>query len=508
MIEATERIKLIELREKIMDPIDVVKKFIPKKATIACGGMMLMASPKVIPAYIAKYVKETGEHFEFNLYTSGSGPPELDGSLAKINAIKRRYAYQNNPIIRDRIQEGVTEYVDIHLSEFPDMLRYRFLNELCGSIDVAIIEAVAIKSNGGIIPSLSVDITPTIVQLAKKVIIEVNTARPPEFEGLHDIYTPKTPPMRDIIPITKVDKRIGEPYVPCDPKKIVAIVESRSSDREVLYGKPTAIEERIAENLLDFLINEVNANRLPRNLLPIQTGIGPVGDAIVSALTKSDFKHLLVWSEVMQNSYLDLIDSGKLDFASASCLYLPPHAKKHIENFISDVNRYKRHIVLRPIEITNSHEVIRRLGIISINQAIEFDIYGFVNITHVLGSKILNAIGGSAELARDAYISIYVTQSTTKNGRISRIVPMVTHVDVIDHDVDVVITEQGWADLRGKSPRERAKEIIEKCADPDYKDMLWNYFKRACEEVGGHMPHILGEAYLWHLKYMETGSMK
>lgn len=508
MGQIVERVECEELRDKITDPIDAIRKFVPKKGTIALSGLAQMSSPKLIPLCLAEYVKGTGERFEFNLYCGGSAAPELDGALAGINAIKRRYPYQNNPVLRDKIHEGVTEYLDIHLSRFPQILRYGFLDEVCGPIDLAIVEATVIKSNGGVVPTLSVDITPTILQLAKKVIVEVNVACPREFEGFHDIHIPENPPMRSVIPITKVNQRIGTPYAPCSSEKVVAIVESSLPESEVLYGQPTSTESKIVENLLDFLVTEVRTGRLPKNLLPLQTGIGPMGDTIASGLVESDFEHLLAWTEVVQMSYIDLIDAGKLDFASGTCLYIPPHEKRRRENFMSHLEDYKNHIVLRPVDITNSHEVVGRLGVISMNQAVEIDIYGFVNSTHVLGGKVINGIGGAAEFARDAYISIFLATSTTKNDRISRIVPMVTHVDVADHDVDIIVTEHGWADLRGRSPKERAKDIIERCAHPDYEDMLSTYFRRACEKTNGHMPHMLSEAYLPHLRYAESGSMK
>jgi len=503
-----ERVKCKELLDKVMEPIEVAEKIIPRKGTIACSGMGQMGTPKVVPPALARYAQETGEKFELNLITVGSAAPELDGELAKINAIRRRYNYQNNPVIRAKIHEGITQYYDTHLSEFPEILRCGFLEPMCGKVDVALLEVTAVKEDGSLIPVFSVDILPTLVRLAEKIVLEVAYTKPLDIEGIHDIFDPGVPPNRRVIPITKVDDRVGTTYVPCDPKKVVAVVESEAKEKEVFYGRPTAIEEKIAENLIDFLNQEVSEGRLPKNLLPLQTGIGPVGEAIVSALAKSDFENLSVWTEVLQVNWIDLIDTGQLRCASSSVLYMPPHEEARNKRLVDNIDDYKKHIVLRPIEVSNSHEMIRRMGVIAMNQAVEVDIYGFVNSSHVLGGKVVNGIGGSVEFARDAYLSIFLLSSTTKGGKISRIVPMVTHVDTVDHDVDVVITEQGWADLRGKSPVERAKEIIDKCAHPDYKDALFDYLERAVKKVRGHMPHLLDEAFSWHLRYMETGSMK
>ena len=120
---------------------------------------------------------------------------------------------------------------------------------------------------------------------------------------------------------------------------------------------------------------------------------------------------------------------------------------------------------------------------------------------------MMNGIGGSGDFARNAYLSIFVTQSASKeNNAISHVLPTVSHVDHTEHDVDILVTEQGLADLRGLAPRERAKVIIQNCVHPDYKEQLQDYFERACKR-GGHTPHILEEAFVMHARFNETGSM-
>ena len=121
---------------------------------------------------------------------------------------------------------------------------------------------------------------------------------------------------------------------------------------------------------------------------------------------------------------------------------------------------------------------------------------------------MMNGIGGSADFARNALLSIFITPSTAKNGAISSIVPMVSHVDHPEHDVDVIVTEYGYADLRGRSPRERAERIIENCCHPLYRTLLRDYFERAKSVSGAqHTPHLLDEALSWHSRYLKTGSM-
>lgn len=505
-MDVRERIKCNLLLDVITeDAVDVVKKHIPRKGTVAFSGIVQMATPKVIPRSLASYVMDSGEEFKLNIYTSGSAAPELDGELAKIDVVSRRYAFQNNPVIREKINKGLVQYYDIALGEFSYQLRSGFLDDVNGPIDVAVVEAVGVEVDGSIVPSISVDNTPTFVQLAKKVIVEVNLTKPMDLEGLHDIYIGQ---YRKPVEVYKVNQRIGTPTIPCDPRKIVAIVPSAIREREVFYGKPTRVEEKIVENLFEFLSNEVAKGRLPKSLYPIQTGIGPVGDLIATRIAEFDFNDLEVWTEVGQIHYIDALESGKLSSISASVLYIPPEERRKEERFLSNLAEYKRKVVLRPLEVTNDHGVIRALNVISMNQAVEVDIYGMVNVTHTLGVNVVNGIGGSVEFARAAYLSIFLLPSTTASGRISRIVPMVTHVDITDHDVDIVVTENGVADLRGLSPRERAKKIIEECASPEYRDELLNYFNEACKKVGGHVPHLLEKAFFLHERYIKTGSMK
>ena len=81
-------------------------------------------------------------------------------------------------------------------------------------------------------------------------------------------------------------------------------------------------------------------------------------------------------------------------------------------------------------------------------------------------------------------------------------------MDHTEHDVDVIVTEQGLADLRGLSPKERARLVIECCAHPDYRPPLREYFARACASCGdSQTPILLDECFSFHRKFQNTGSM-
>jgi succinyl-CoA:acetate CoA-transferase len=233
--------------------------------------------------------------------------------------------------------------------------------------------------------------------------------------------------------------------------------------------------------------------------------VGNVANAVLAGLGTSRFENLTAFTEVLQDGMLDLLRAGKLSVASATALSLSPAATAE---FVADARSYRDRVVLRPQELSNHPELIRRLGVLAMNGMIEADIYGNVNSTHLMGSRIQNGIGGSGDFARNAFISFFLTPSTAKGGAISAIVPMVSHVDHTEHDVHVIVTEHGLADLRGLAPRRRARLMIDRCAHPDYRPLLEDYFDRALHGAYGlQTPHLLDEALGWHTRYLRTGTM-
>jgi succinyl-CoA:acetate CoA-transferase len=375
-----------------------------------------------------------------------------------------------------------------------------------GKLDVAVVEVAGITEDGRLIPSSSVGNNKTWIEQADQVILEVNSWQNAALEGMHDIYYgTDRPPNRKPIPLVRTADRIGEPYLRVNPDKVIAVVETHAADRNSAFSAPDENSLRIAGHIMEFLEHEVKLGRLPHNLLPLQSGVGNIANAVLSGLNQGPFEGLTAYTEVLQDGMLDLIKSGKLTCASATAFSLSPAALTELN---TDLARYRDQIILRPQEISNHPEVIRRLGVIAMNGMIEADIYGNVNSTHLMGTKIMNGIGGSGDFARNAYISIFMTPSVAKDGDISCIVPMASHVDHTEHDVQILVTEQGLADLRGLSPKQRAKVIIENCAHPNFKDALKDYYKEALEHSPGKQtPHLLQEALSWHTRYVKTGRM-
>ena len=459
---------------------------------IGCSGFTLVGHPVLVPKAIAAL----GKAKELSILTGASVGDALDGSLARGEQLKFRAPYQSSKDVRNRINAGSVGYNDMHLSHMPAMID----RKTGPALDFALVECTAV-SEEGILLGLSVGASDSFIRNANKVILEVNTAQPLELYGMHDIFTAAN---GDIVNISSPSDRIGTALVPCEPERIAAIVINDKVDSYPSFREPDETSKAIAANIVKLLKSEVAAGRQPETLRPLQSGVGNVANAVLTGLGE-DFKGISMYTEVMQDGAFRLVQQGVIAKASTTALSLSRECQ---EELYSNIEFYRQRIVVRPQEISNHPEAVRRMQLISMNTPIEVDIYGNVNSTHVMGSKIMNGIGGSGDFARNAGLTIFATGSLAKDGAISCIVPMCSHVDHTEHDVDIIVTEQGIADLRWKTPRERALTIIENCAHPDYRDMLLDYFKRACDLTGGQTPHILSEALSWHDRFVRTGSMK
>lgn len=491
-----DRIRLPLLRERVTSA-DKAAEWIRDGMTVGMSGFTRAGDAKAVPLALAERARR--EPLRITLITGASLGSDIDKTLAESGALARRMPFQADPALRAAINRGEIMFVDQHLSETVELLRTRQI----APVDVAVIEAVAITETGAIIPTTSVGNSASFAILADKVIVEINLSQSPALEGLHDIFIPKHRPQRQPMPLMNVSDRIGSTTIDIPPEKIVAIVITEKHDSASTILPPDAETAAIAGHLTDFFVDEIAQGRLTERLMPIQAGIGTIANAVVSGLIDGPFQHLTMYSEVLQDSTFELFDAGKLDFASGSSITLSEAKGREV---FGNIERYKDRLVLRPQEVSNHPEVIRRLGIIAINTALEFDIYGNVNSTHVSGTHMMNGIGGSGDFARNAYLSVFATKSVAKGGKISSIVPMVSHVDHNEHDVDIVVTEVGLADLRGLAPHERAQRIIDNCVAEPYKGMLREYVEEA-NRGGGQTPHVLEKAFSWHVRYRETGSM-
>lgn len=509
-----QRVRYAPYLKKLRTPEQTVELFKPGQY-LGWSGFTGVGAPKVVPTALADHVEKNNLQGQllFNLFVGASAGPE-ESRWAQNSMILRRSPHQVGKPIAQAINDGRTQFFDKHLSMFPQDLTYGFYtkekeNDL---LDYTIIEATAITEDGSIVPGPAVGASPEMISVSDKIIIEVNTATP-SFEGIHDIDMPVNPPHRQPYPHIAADTKIGVTAIPVDPSKVVAIVESTERDKVPENTPSDAVSQGIANNLIDFLQHEVKYGRLPENLHPLQSGIGNIANAVVEGLSQSSFKNLTVWTEVLQDSFLDFFESGSLEFATATSIRLTPDG---FNKFYENWDTYSKRLCLRSQVVSNSPEIIRRLGVIAMNTPVEVDMYAHANSTNVMGSRMLNGLGGSADFLRNAKLSIMHTPSARPSKKdptgLSCIVPMAPHVDQTEHDLDVVVTEQGLADVRGLSPKERAQVIINKCAHPDYRDQLQDYLDRAIfyatKAKSLHEPHILKDAFKMHINYQENGTMK
>lgn len=472
--------------------------------TVAVSGFTPSGCPKTVPLALSEQVRRGERKLRLTLLSGASTGDELDSDWASLGIIARRLPYMTSKALRSAVNGGgvaPVAYTDVHLGEVAQNARLGFY----GKIDVALIEAAAITEEGNIVPTTAVGCSQTWIDLADRVIVELNLAQPAALEGMHDIYRVQDPPRREPIPLTGAGQRIGRPFLSCPAEKIAAVVVGEAEEHPRPLAPEDEVSRAIAANIVRFLEGEKAAGRLSADMLPLQSGVGSVANAVLFGLKNSAFEHMSFFSEVMQDGILDLLDAGKADFASATSLSL---SKEGMNRLLGDLEKYREKLVLRDSEISNSAELIRRLGVIAMNTAVEADIYGNVNSSQMNGTSVYNGTGGSGDYARNASISIFMTNSVAKGGKISSIVPMVTHVDHCEHDVDLIVTEQGYADLRGLSPKERAVKIIENCAHPDYRPQLRRYFEEACAAThGAQTPHLLDRAFSFHRNLKETGTM-
>ena len=302
---------------------------------------------------------------------------------------------------------------------------------------------------------------------------------------IHDGYEIDDHPYRTPIMIMKASDRIGKPYVEVDADRIKGIIECNIPDEARAFKAPDAITTQIGNNVADFLLANLKSGKIPPTFLNLQSGVGSGANAVLGALGQCpDVPNFSIYTEVLQDAPVQLMREGRVLSASACSLTVTNECLQGIY----------------------SPEVIARIGVCSLNTAIEVDIYGHVNSTKICGTKMMNGIGGSADFTNNAYLSIFTCGSTTKGGAISSIVPFCSHIDHTSHFVDAVITEYGVADLRGKCAMEKAAELV-KVAHPDYRPLLLDYMKYAAQN-GGHTHHCLSAAFAMHDTYLRKGDMR
>ncbi|MDR1413815.1 MAG: succinate CoA transferase [Puniceicoccales bacterium] len=475
--------------------------FVNNGDCVAFGGFTPAGSPKVVAPAIAEKAEAehaAGRQFQIRLLAGASTGDSIDGALTRAKAVSMRTPYQTNGDMREAINRGEIHYWDMHISHFAQQVQ----QGIFGEIDLAVVEAADISESGEIVLTSGIGMAPEFCKYAKKIIIELNEYHPQKIRGLHDIYNVDLAPGTQPIPLLTVRDRIGTETVKVDPAKIIGVIKTNMPDQ----GRPLADADeetdRIGENVARFLTDEMRSGRIPKQFLPMQSGVGNIANAVLQAMSAApSIPTYTMYSEVLQDSVIEAIKSGGISFASGTALAV---TDSYLAEIYANYDFFKTRLILRPEGISNHPEVALRLGLIGINTALEADIGGNVNSTHALGTKVMNGIGGSGDFARNSRISIFCCKSTAKDGKISAIVPICSHVDHTEHSVKILITEQGIADLRGKDPRQRARLIIDNCAHPAYRDLLRQYLSLANK---GHQPLSLANAFRMHEAFLTQGDM-
>jgi succinate CoA transferase len=480
---------------------EAAAELIPHGATVAFSGFTPAGAAKAVPRALAARARSlhaADQPFQVRVLTGASTGASVDDALAEADAVSWRAPYQSSAPLRQRINDGRVAFVDMHLSHLPRAVLSGFL----GRVDVAVVEATEVTADGRVFLTTSVGASPTFLQAAGKVLIELNRCHSRRASAMADILVPGRPPYRPGFDLGHPLQRIGTSYARVDPGKVVGVVETFQPDELGGFAPPDPASRAIAGHVVRFLLEERAAGRIPPEFLPLQSGVGNIANAVLGGLgADPDVPNFLMYSEVLQAAAFELMRRGRLLGASTCALTLRP---EQMIELIGGLEFFAPRLVLRPQEISNSPAVLRQLGVIALNTALEVDLYGHVNSTHVAGGSMVNGVGGSGDFARNAYLSVFMCPSTAKGGKISTVVPMCTHVDHNEHSVQVVVTEQGLADLRGLAPAERARRVIDRCAHPAYRDYLHRYVRQAGP---GHIRHDLARCFELHQNLSRYGAM-
>jgi acyl-CoA hydrolase len=342
--------------------------------------------------------------------------------------------------VRQAVREGRADYLPVFLSDIPHLFRSDAL-----PLDVALVHLSAPDEHGYCSLGTAVDVALAAIETAPRVIALVNPLMP---RSLGDAFV-------------HVDRL--EWAVPVE-RPPIAIQPAGSTD----------LHERIAAQVAE-LIDDGST---------LQLGIGSIPNAVLSRL--ADRRDLGVHTEMFLDSVVDLVERGVITGARKSL-----HPGKIIASFVLGSDRVYRFVhdnpgvELHPADYTNDTAVIRRNSrMVAINSAIEVDLTGQV-VADSIGKRLYSGVGGQLDFMRGAALAvggkaIIALPSTTRDGRLSRIVPTIADgagVVTTRAHVQYVVTEWGVASLHGKSVRERARDLVQ-LAHPGNREPLAEFARR------------------------------
>lgn len=464
---------------------------IPEHGVVAASGYTAAGDPKATLLALAARGR-AGEIHKIDLITAAQLSGEVENALAEAGILDRRAPFTVSGAVRRLANLRQIRYVEAAMGKMPRV----FAAGSFGVPDVAVVEAMGLDEDGRMIPTTSVGMTQLMCQKAGRIIVELNTAQPELLCGVHDVYES---PCHTGAVLRSAGERVGRPWIQVDLNKVEAVVFSHQTDAPAAPAEPDETERAVCEQLMGFLERTFPGQRLP----PIQTGIGSLSKAILAGFRGSRYRDLTFFCGALQAEMVGLLAEGKAEVLSGGSVPTDPETLELLRGFGPGL---RERLVLRSMEVCNGSAAVGGLGVLALNTGIEMDLFGNVNSSHIGGTRLVNGIGGGAAFAANAGLSVMLMPSTRKEGRISCFVPHTPHVDVIHHDVDVVISEYGVADLRGLDDVECARLILQNCAHPDYRAGLEQSLERALAG-GGHHPLSLDGAFAWQEQFLRSGTM-
>jgi acyl-CoA hydrolase len=372
-----------------------------------------------------------------------------------------------SPLDRPLFQEGQIDLLPNHFSHMPRLISGLEKDHLVTMATVSPMDDQGYFSCG-----TNCDCTMPIGRRSNTLLLEVNENMPRTF-GEHQFH------------INEVkDKK-------------VALVENNVPIPELPTPEFSEAESRIGQIVAGLIENgdnlQVGFGALPGAVMK-QLGAGEASEPPTVAGAEAgavlgylgEHTDLGIFSEALPEGIVDLYEKGVITnrsrrFYQGKSVVAFAMGTRRLYDFIHE----NPHIYMMPIDYTNNVNVVSEIeNFVSVNATVEVDFLGQAS-SEMVGGRYYSSTGGQSELSRGAWISkhgkgILVTNSTAKNGTISKIVPTLppgSAVSTHKNDTDMIVTEHGVAKMQGRTIRQRTRALIS-IAHPEFREELEHEAKK------------------------------